>query len=170
MQINSKFNNTQPNDSMFTYSVWVMWLNIAKFTVYLRYRYCSNLFRGMRRESEFWQHHCRNSTKVWEREKEKKWERENAWISVMWLPKFLLLNQAVCSKWDVLKKNQLWQYHCQNRGRKNKLWQLWQCITEIGEEKKIVVTQIWGGIKKISATSIIFLQYFHNKSHMISYY
>ena len=26
---------------------------------------------------------------------------------------------AVCSKWDVLKKkNQLWQYHCRNRGRK----------------------------------------------------
>ena len=61
---------------------------------------------------------------------------------------------AVCSKWDVLKK-------------KN---QLWQCIAEIGEEKKIMVTKIWGGIKKISATSIIFLQHFHNKSHVISCY
>ena len=27
---------------------------------------------------------------------------------------------AVCSKWDVLKKNQLWQYHFRNRGRKKK--------------------------------------------------
>ena len=34
---------------------------------------------------------------------------------------------AMCSKWDVLKKkNQLWQYHCQNRGRKKNLWKLWQ--------------------------------------------
>ena len=32
------------------------------------------------------------STKVWEK-KRKKWERENAWISLMWLPKFLLLDQ-----------------------------------------------------------------------------
>ena len=33
---------------------------------------------------------------------------------------------AVCSKWDVLKKrNQLWQYHCRNRGRKKKV------VTEI---------------------------------------
>ena len=43
-------------------------------------------------------------------------------------------------------------------------------IAEIGEEKKIVIAEIWGGIKKISATSIIFLQYFHKKSYVISYY
>ena len=75
---------------------------------------------------------------------------------------------AVCLKWDVLKKKKsnsgntnakmgekkfLWQCHCRNRGR-----------------KKIVVAEIWGGIKKISATSTIFLQHFHNKSHVISYY
>ena len=34
---------------------------------------------------------------------------------------------VVCSKWDVLKKNQLWHYHFRNRGRKKILWQLWQC-------------------------------------------
>ena len=28
------------------------------------YRYCSNLFRNIRKESEFRQYHCRNSTKV----------------------------------------------------------------------------------------------------------
>ena len=43
-------------------------------------------------------------------------------------------------------------------------------IAEIGEEKKIVIAEIWGGIKKISATSTIFLQHFHNKSHVINYY
>ena len=122
MQINSEFNNIQPNDSMFTYSVWVIWLNIAKFKIYLRYRYCSNLFRGMRRESEFWQHHCRNSTKVWERKRKKKMgEREcmnfGNVISQIPVARSVCLSMcAVCSKWDMLKKkNQLWQYHCRNR-------------------------------------------------------
>ena len=62
---------------------------------------------------------------------------------------------AMCLKWDVLKKKKT---NCGNT------------IAKIGEEKKIVVTEIWRGIKKISATSIIFLQHFHNKSHVISYY
>ena len=79
---------------------------------------------------------------------------------------------VVCSKWDVLKKKKKKKTNCGNtiveiREEKNILW---QCIAEIGEEKKIMVTKIWGGIKKISATSIIFLQHFHNKSHVISYY
>ena len=39
-----------------------------------------------------------------------------------------------------------------------------------GQKKKIVIAEIWGGIKKISVTSTIFLQHFHNKSHVISYY
>ena len=42
----------------------VFWLNIAKSEIYLRYRYCFNLFSEMRKESEFQQHRCRNSTKV----------------------------------------------------------------------------------------------------------
>ena len=70
---------------------------------------------------------------------------------------------VVCSKWDVLKKKKKKKTNCGNTiveigEEKNILWQLWQCIAEIGEEKKIKVTKIWGGIKKISATSIIFLQ------------
>ena len=78
------------------------------------------------------------------REKEKRWERENAWISVMWLPKFLLPDQpaqvCVCarSKCEVLKPEiQLWQCHCRNRGRKKNLWQLWQshCWKWEGEKK-----------------------------------
>ena len=48
---------------------WVLWLNIAKFRVYLRYRHCSKLFRKLRKESEFRQRCCRNSTKVWKRKR-----------------------------------------------------------------------------------------------------
>ena len=47
----------------------VFWLNIAKFEINLCYRYCSNLFRNLRKESEFQQYHCRNSTKVGERKR-----------------------------------------------------------------------------------------------------
>ena len=45
----------------------VFWLNIAKFEVNWCYRYCFNLFSNLRKESELWQYHCRNSTKVGER-------------------------------------------------------------------------------------------------------
>ena len=64
-------------------------------------------------------------------------------------------------------RNQLWQCHCRNRGGKNILWQ-YHCRK--WEEKKKIVVEIWGGIKKKSATSTIFLQHFHNKSQVISYY
>ena len=46
----------------------VFWLNIAKFEVNWCYRYCFNLFSNLRNESELRQYHCRNSTKVGERE------------------------------------------------------------------------------------------------------
>ena len=49
----------------------VFWLNIAKFEVNLCYKYCSNLFMNLRKESEFQQYHCRNSTKVGERKRKR---------------------------------------------------------------------------------------------------
>ena len=39
-----------------------------------------------------------------------------------------------------------------------------------GKEKKKKVAKIWGGIKKKNAMSTIFLQHFHNKSQVTSYY
>ena len=47
----------------------VFWLNIAKFEINLCYKYCSNLFRNLRKKSEFRQYHCCNSTKVGERKR-----------------------------------------------------------------------------------------------------
>ena len=52
-----------------TPNIRVFWLNIAKFEVNLCYKYCSNLFRNLRKESEFRQYHCWNSTKVGERKR-----------------------------------------------------------------------------------------------------
>ena len=87
----------------------VIWLNITKFEIYLRYRYYFNLFRGMRRESEYQQHHCRNSTKVWERKRKSEKEREcmnfgNVITEIPATRSACLSVCAVCSKWDVLKK------------------------------------------------------------------
>ena len=42
---------------------------------------------------------------------------------------------------------------------------LWQCHCRKWEEKKIVVAEIWEGIKK----KVLRPQYFYNKSHVISY-
>ena len=111
----------------------------------------------------------------YERERQKVGEREcmnfsNVITKISAARSVCLSVCVVCSKWDVLKKKTNCGNTIEEIGKKKKiLWQLWQCIAERGEEKKIVVTEIRGGIKKISATSIIFLQYFHNKSHVISY-
>ena len=98
----------------------------------------------------------------YEREREKAGERK-FWISAMASLKFLLPKPA----------NR--ETNCGNAiaeiGRKKNLWQLWQCHCRKWEEKKNSGCQnhIWG-IKKKSATSTIFLQYFHNKSQVINYY
>ena len=53
------------------------------------------------------------------------------------------------------------------QGKKKKI--CGNAIGANGRGEKIVVAKIWGGIKK-NITSTIFLQYFHNKSQVISYY
>ena len=56
---------------------------------------------------------------------------------------------------------------------KKDLCRLWQCHCQKWEEKKIVVAEITCEKlkkKKKSAMSTIFLQQFHNKSQVISYY
>ena len=63
----------------------VFWVNIAKFELNLRYRYCLNLIGELRKEKEFRQQCCRNSTKVGER---KKRNFGNA-VTEIPLPKFL---------------------------------------------------------------------------------
>ena len=80
----------------------------------------------------------------YERERKKVGERK-FWISVMWLPKFLLSEPAARAQ----KRNQLWHCHCRNRGRKKNCSNCGNAIAKNGrEKKKIVVAAIWGGIKK----------------------
>ena len=57
-------------------------------------------------------------------------------------------------------------------GKKKNLWQLWQCHCRKWKEKKnLVIAEITcEEFKKKSVTPTIFLQHFHNKSQVISYY
>ena len=94
----------------------------------------------MRKESEFQQ-----QQQKYERERVKV-EREN--LNFGNVITEILAAQISCS---CSKKKR-------NRGRKRKLWQLWQCHCRKWEGVKIVVAEIWGGIKKKNVTSTIFLQ------------
>ena len=53
----------------------VFWVNIAKSKLNLLYRYCLKLIGELRKEKEFWQQCCRNSTKIRER-KRKRWREK----------------------------------------------------------------------------------------------
>ena len=53
----------------------VFWVNIAKSKLNLLYRYCLKLIGELRKEKEFRQQCCRNSTKIGER-KRKRWREK----------------------------------------------------------------------------------------------
>ena len=55
------------------------------------------------------------------------------------------------------------------QGNKKQFQQLWQWHCRKWGEKKSV-SEIYGRVKKKCVMSTIFLQHFHNKSHVISYY
>ena len=113
------------------------WSNIAKFGVYLCYRHCSKLFKKLRKKSEFQQRCCRNSTKVWKRKR--KSGRE----------KILNFGNLPAAQICWLKIN------CGN------------VIAENGRKKKKWLSKSEEELKKKNATSIIFLQHFHNKSWLL---
>ena len=80
-------------------NIWSLLLNIAKFEINLCYRYCSNLFKNLRKESKFRQYYCRNSTKVGER-KRKSW-REKFFIfgnTITEIPSAYTCCPSECSK------------------------------------------------------------------------
>ena len=98
----------------------VIWLNITKFGVYLRYRHCFNLFKEMRKESEFKQWCCRNSTKVGERKRKSGREKilnfDNVITEILVVRTNCPSVCCVLEVWSAQKRNQLWQCHCWNRG------------------------------------------------------
>ena len=63
--------------------------------------------------------------------------------------------------------NELWQCHYRNRGIK---FFFSNCGNGIAENRGEKSYEIYERVKKKVVMSTIFLQHFHNKSHMISYY
>ena len=99
--------------------IWVFLLNIAKFGIYLHYSHCLKLFRELRKESEFRQRCCQNSTKVWKRKRKSKREKIlNFGNGITKIP-------VAQTCWP---RNQLWQCHCRkweekkNCGCRNHMW------------------------------------------------
>ena len=112
--------------------IWVFLLNIAKFGIYLHYSHCLKLFRELRKESEFRQRCCQNSTKVWKRKRKSRREKIlNYGNGITEIP-------AAQTYW---LRNQLWQCHCWNR-RKKIYGNYGNAIAENRRKKKIVVVEI----------------------------
>ena len=63
--------------------------------------------------------------------------------------------------------NELWQCHYRNRGIK---FFFSNCGNGIAENRGEKSYEIYERVKKKVVMFTIFLQHFHNKSHMISYY
>ena len=89
----------------------VFWVNIVKSKFNLFYRYCLKLIGERRKEKEFRQHCCRNSTKIGER-KRKRWrEKEEEF------------RQHCYRNSSAQIPARLRQFHCWNRKKKKKkIW------------------------------------------------
>ena len=102
---------------------------------------------------------CRNSTKVWEINRKSGREKIlNFGNHIIEIP----ANRVGVKCYKCLKGNQLWQFHCRNRGKKKFVA---MPLSKMGGKKKKKRLPKYGEeLKKKSVTSIIFLQHFHNKS------
>ena len=126
--------------------------------------YCSNLFRNLRKESEFRQYHCRNLIKVGERKR--KSGREKFLIfgnTITEIPSAHTCCPSGCSKCECAQGKP-------NAGIFFFLAIVAMPLPKMGGKKNSGCRNYMWGIKKKSATTTIFLQHFHNKSQVISYY
>ena len=129
-------------------------VNIAKSKLNLLYRYCLKLIGELRKEKEFRQQCCQNSTKIGER-KRKRWrEKEeefrqhcyrNSYAQIPTRPVSCVLKKSNCS--NAIAEN----------GKKNWM-ELWQCHCRKWEEKKNFVAKIREEILK----KVLCSQYFYN--------
>ena len=131
----------------------VFWLNISKFKVNWCYKYCFKLFSNLRKEKELRLYHCRNLPKVGERKIKSRRE------------KFLIFGNGIAAILSAQSAAWVRARKTKWRGKKNG-----NCGNAIAENGKKKSYEICERIKKRVVTSTIFLQHFHNKLHMISYY
>ena len=113
----------------------VFWVNIAKSKLNLLYRYCLKLIGELRKEKEFRQQCCQNSTKIEER-KRKRWrEKEEEFGQHCYRNSFAQIPARPVS--CVLKKKQLRQCHCRNRKKRKKKFLVIVAMALPKIEKKI---------------------------------
>ena len=150
----------------------VFWVNIAKSKLNLLYRYCLKLIGELRKEKEFRQQCCQNSTKIEER-KRKRWrEKEEEFGQHCYRNSFAQIPARPVS--CVLKKKQLRQCHCRNRKKRKKNFLvivamalpkiekklngiIAMSLPKMGGKKKFV-TESWEEILK----KVLRSQYFYN--------
>ena len=121
----------------------------------MRYRYYSNLIGKMRKDREFRQQYCRNSTKVGER-KRKSWREKDFEFrqrsyrnSSTQIPCPSPVSCPVCPECGVLpKKNQLRQCHCWKWEGKKIEWNCGNVIAENGRKKKLLLPKSGKEFKK----------------------
>ena len=146
---------------------WSFWLNIVKFEVNLCYRYCSNLFSNLRKESEFRQYHCRNSTKVGERKR--KSGREKFLIfdnTITEIPSAHTCCPSGCLKCGCVQGKPNVAMALPKQKKKKKLTIVAMPLPKMGG-KKIVVAEIT--CEELEKKKVLRLQYFYNifiTSHM----
>ena len=98
---------SRPSQSNY-FKLGIFWVNIVISKLNLLYRYCLKLIRELRKEKEFRQQCCRNSTKIRReknREKEEEFRQHYYRNSSAQIP-------------TRAKKKQLLQCHCRNREKK----------------------------------------------------
>ena len=153
--------------------VRVFWVNIAKSKLNLLYRYCLKLIGELRKEKEFRQQCCRNSTKIGER-KRKRWrEKEeefrqhgyrNSSAQIPPRPMSCVLKKSNCGNAiaEIGKKEKFFLVivvMTLSKMEKKKIeWNYGNVIAENGRKKKIVVAEIWEEILK----KVLRSQYFYN--------
>ena len=135
--------------------VRVFWVNIAKSKLNLLYRYCLKLIGELRKEKEFRQQCCRNSTKI-EEGKRKRWrEKEEEFRQHCYRNSSAQIPTRPVS--CVLKKS-----NCGNaiakigKKIKNIFGNCGNVIVENGRKKKICCRNLGRNFKK-SVTFTIFL-------------
>ena len=142
----------------------VFWVNIAKFELNLRYRYCLKLIGKLRKKKEFWQQCCRNSTKIGERnikswrEKEEEFRQRCYRNYSAQIP---ARSCVLCARvWSGKKKKKkaIFGNGIAKNGKKKNWMELWQCHCRKWEEKKNVVAEICEEILK----NVLRSQYFYN--------
>ena len=131
----------------------VFWVNIVKSKLNLLYRYCLKLIRELRKEKEFRQQCCQNSTKIGER-KRKRWrEKEeefrqhcyrNSSAQIPARPVSCVLKKSNCSNAiaEIGKKRNFFFDNCSNgiaeNGKKIE-WNYGNVIAEYGRKKKYLL-------------------------------